>query len=77
MTMRDSFQISGPNGTHECLVLELLGPSVADYLDVHSRLPGTLAKTVVEQALLGLCFLHEHKVVHAGTVHCQRSYQQC
>ena len=80
MTMRDSFQISGPNGIHECLVLELLGPSVADYLDAHSsieRLPGTLAKTVVKQALLGLCFLHERNITHAGTVHCQRSYQQC
>ena len=80
MTMRDSFQISGPNGIHECLVLELLGPSVADYLDAHSsieRLPGTLAKTVVKQALLGLSFLHERNIAHAGTVHCQRSYQQC
>lgn len=69
MTMQDSFQISGPNGTHECLVLELLGPSVADLLDAHSgieRLPGTLAKTFAKQALLGLCVLHELKIAHAG-----------
>ncbi|KAF1358487.1 kinase-like protein, partial [Lizonia empirigonia] len=60
--------ISGPNGTHECLVLELLGPSVADLLDAHSgieRLPGTLAKTIAKQALLGLCVLHELKIAHA------------
>jgi serine/threonine-protein kinase SRPK3 len=69
MTMQDSFQISGPNGTHECLVLELLGPSVADLLDAHSgieRLPGTLAKTIAKQALFGLCVLHELKIAHAG-----------
>ena len=69
MSMQDSFQINGPNGTHECLVLELLGPSVADLLDTHSgieRLPGTLAKTIAKQALLGLCFLHEQKIAHAG-----------
>lgn len=69
ITMQNSFQISGPNGTHECLVLELLGPSVADILDTPSgieRLPGTLAKTIAKQALLGLCFLHEQKIAHAG-----------
>jgi len=69
MTMQDSFQISGPNGTHECLVLDLLGPSVADFVDAQSsteRLPGTLAKTIAKQALLGLCFLHEQKVAHVG-----------
>ena len=68
MTMQDSFQISGPNGNHKCLVLELLGPSVANFLDASGieRLPGTLAKTIANQALLGLCVLHELKIAHAG-----------
>jgi serine/threonine-protein kinase SRPK3 len=69
MALQDSFQISGPNGTHECLVLELLGPSVADLLDAHSgteRLSGTLAKTIAKQTLFGLCFLHEQEIAHAG-----------
>ena len=79
MRMMDSFHISGPNGTHECLVLELLGPSVADYLDAHcmERLPGTLAKTIAKQALFSLCFLHEQKIAHAGTLLCQHSYELC
>lgn len=71
MMMKDSFEISGPNGRHECLVLELLGPSVADYLDAHSldeRLPGVLAKRVVKQTLVGLAALHERGIAHAGTV---------
>jgi serine/threonine-protein kinase SRPK3 len=69
MRMHDSFQISGPNGTHDSLVLELLGPSVANILDADSgieRLPGTLARTIAKQTLLGLCFLHEQKITHAG-----------
>lgn len=69
MMMKDFFEISGPNGRHECLVLELLGPSVADYLDAHSvdeRLPGVLAKSVVKQTLLGLAFLHERGIAHGG-----------
>lgn len=67
--MKDFFEISGPNGRHECLVLEMLGPSVADYLDAHSldeRLPGELAKRVVKQTLLGLAFLHERGIAHGG-----------
>lgn len=67
--MKDSFEISGPNGKHECLVLEMLGPSVADYLDAHSldeRLPGELAKRVVKQTLLGLAFLHGRGIAHGG-----------
>jgi hypothetical protein len=74
MRIQDSFQISGPNGTHECLVLELLGPSVADILDADSRierLPGTLARTIAKQTLLGLCILHEQEITHAGILTCQ------
>lgn len=69
MMMKDFFEISGPNGRHECLVLEMLGPSVADYLDARSideRLPGELAKRVVKQTLLGLAFLHERGIAHGG-----------
>ena len=67
--MQDCFKISGPNGNHQCLVLELLGPSVADFLDTHciERLPGTLVKSIAKQALLGLCFLHHRKIAHGGT----------
>lgn len=78
MMMKDFFEISGPNGKHECLVLEFLGPSVADYLDAHSydeRLPGVLAKSVVKQTLLGLAFLHERGIAHGGMfMFCYRNH---
>lgn len=67
--MLDHFQLDGPNGTHSCVVLELLGPSVPDLLDARfrgGRLPGNLAKTIAKQALLGLDYLHEQKIGHGG-----------
>ncbi|CAO2652308.1 Nn.00g005910.m01.CDS01 [Neocucurbitaria sp. VM-36] len=71
VTMQDYFQVDGPNGTHDCLVLEILGPSVADLLDAQfcgERLPGNLAKRITKQALLGLCCLHDHGIGH-GDLH--------
>jgi serine/threonine-protein kinase SRPK3 len=70
MQLLDHFNIDGPNGKHECLVLEFLGPSISDVLDMRfndERLPGTLAKTSVQQALAGLAYLHKHKIGHGGT----------
>jgi len=66
----DHFHIEGPNGKHECLVLEFLGPSVTNILDMRfndERLPGTLAKTSVQQALVGLAYLHKYNIGHGGT----------
>jgi serine/threonine-protein kinase SRPK3 len=59
MQLLDHFDIEGPNGKHGCLVVEFLGPSVADVLSMRfndERLPATLAKTVVQQALGGLAY---------------------
>lgn len=77
MAMQDHFQLDGPNGIHNCLVLELLGPSVADLLDAYycnERLPGKLARNIAKQALLGLCYLHEQGIGHAGKLQF-RSFQ--
>jgi len=65
----DHFQLDGPNGTHSCVVLELLGPSVYDLLDARfhgERLPGKLAKNITKQALLGLDYLQQQKIGHGG-----------
>lgn len=66
----DHFELDGPNGNHECLVLELLGPSVPEVLDVRfvdNRLPAELAKKVARETLLGLDFLYQHGIGHGGT----------
>ena len=70
MQLLDHFQVEGPNGKHECLVLEVLGPSISDIVQDrfgYGRLPGRLAKTSVRHALTGLAYLHEHDIGHGGT----------
>ncbi|GAW26955.1 putative CMGC SRPK protein kinase [Rosellinia necatrix] len=71
MKIIDNFTLNGPNGTHQCMVLERLGPSISDVLDVRfadNRLPGALAKKVARQTLLGLDYLHQHGIGH-GDLH--------
>ncbi|KAJ5318810.1 uncharacterized protein N7506_011514 [Penicillium brevicompactum] len=67
--MLDHFHLKGPNGWHNCLVFELLGPNIPDIIDAHfshGRLPGKLAKGVAKQSLIGLRSLHQHNVGHGG-----------
>ncbi|KAF1821332.1 serine protein kinase [Dissoconium aciculare CBS 342.82] len=69
--MLDNFQCEGPNGRHNCLVLELLGPSVANLVRdkcVGDRLPGRLAKRFARSALEGLAALHQEGIAH-GDIH--------
>ncbi|KAH8194093.1 hypothetical protein TruAng_011743 [Truncatella angustata] len=69
--MIDYFTLVGPNGTHDCLVLELLGPSVADVVESYyrdDRLPAKLAKSFANQALQGLNVLTCHGIGH-GDLH--------
>ena len=64
--LHDEFQVSGPNGTHNCTVLELLGPEV---LKVQGRYllpsrPGFF--NVARQVLEGLSWLHDAGICHGG-----------
>ncbi|KAI9840330.1 MAG: hypothetical protein M1838_004120 [Thelocarpon superellum] len=76
----DHFSVEGPNGSHECLVLEPMGPmlSLLKSVDVigtpwwrageRSRylLPTWLSKDISRQILRGLSCLHRHGIVHGG-----------
>ncbi|PYI06038.1 serine protein kinase [Aspergillus sclerotiicarbonarius CBS 121057] len=67
----DDFRLEGPNGMHQCLVSEILGPSVSDIIDIHfpdGRLPGALAKNIAKQALHGIQTLHQRQIGH-GDLH--------
>lgn len=69
MRLLDHFDVEGPNGIHPCLVLEMLGPSVSDLVEgrfADGRLPGSLAKGVARQALMGLDALHRREIAHGG-----------
>lgn len=65
----DNFELKSPNGCHQCLVFELLGPNVPDTIDAHfpsGRLPGKLAKAIAKQSLIGLDVLHRSGIGHGG-----------
>ncbi|KAJ5179378.1 protein kinase [Penicillium capsulatum] len=65
----DHFDLKGPNGSHTCLVYELLGPNIPDTIDAHfpdGRLPGKLAKAIAKQSLIGLDSLHQQDIGHGG-----------
>lgn len=69
MQLLDSFQHNGPNGAHDCLVFELLGPSVASVVEKQctgDRLPGEVARKACKELGLALAVLHRQEIGHGG-----------
>ncbi|KAG6176214.1 hypothetical protein E4U36_008178 [Claviceps purpurea] len=69
--MLDHFTLVGPNGTHNCLVLELVGPNVEAFVNDHcpdGRLPSRLAKLFAKQTLQGIDYLAANNIGH-GDLH--------
>ena len=68
--MKHHFKHKGPNGTHTCIALEPLGPSIRE-IERQFRgtgLPQTLVKQIASQILLSLDFLHGScGIIHSGT----------
>jgi len=66
----DEFQIYGPNGNHQCIVTELLGPTISMTLEEYDlpsrRLSPKWAKGVTRQLLTTLGSLHQHGIAHGG-----------
>ncbi|KAL8718559.1 MAG: hypothetical protein Q9225_004318, partial [Loekoesia sp. 1 TL-2023] len=66
----DQFWIHGPNGHHQCLVTEVLGPTVSLMKEAtrHDLLPVKTARKISAQLTLGLAYIHACGVVH-GDLH--------
>ena len=69
----DHFSHKGPNGTHHCLVFELLGPTVGTVAgDIYAGGDDALdAQTILrmsKQILQALKFLHEVGYAHGGII---------
>ena len=66
----DSFIHQGPNGSHECLVFELLGPTldwvVADYGMSEDRLEPEIILEITKQLLRAVASLHKASYAHGG-----------
>ena len=70
----DNFLHRGPNGTHQCLVFELLGPTLdmvtsdySDYDDPELRLEPDTVLRLSQQLLNAVAFMHEAGYGHGGT----------
>lgn len=66
----DSFFHDGPNGIHQCLVFELLGPSVdrvlADYHEARDALDPETVFRMSTQLLTAVKFIHDAGMCHGG-----------
>lgn len=63
----DSFEHKGPNGTHVCMVFEVLGENLLGLIKKwnHRGIPMPLIKQITKQVLLGLDHLHrECGIIH-------------
>ena len=70
----DDFLHRGPNGTHQCLVFEFLGPTLdqvtsdySDYNDPELRLEPETVLRFSEQLLNAIAFVHKVGYGHGGT----------
>ncbi|KAF8433380.1 kinase-like domain-containing protein [Terfezia claveryi] len=82
LRLLDHFNHTGPNGTHLCLVTEVLGPCIGELLDPpwlkfgdSRRYPTTIVREISKQALLALQHIHSagiaHGDVYSGNLLCE------
>lgn len=67
-SLLDNFSIRGPNGSHSCLITEILGPSVSEVKESFDcdLLPLDIARKVTVQLALGLADIHSCGIIHGG-----------
>lgn len=66
MKLRDSFEIVVATETHVCLVVDVVGPSLAEELAPNMVLSLSDAKPYFYQLLLALQYAHAAGVIHTG-----------
>lgn len=66
----DSFELHGPNGAHQCLVMELLGQPMASLAEsfATNRLPGHIAWKVIKRIVQATAYVHRMGVIHGGEI---------
>lgn len=66
------FSVEGPNGGHNCLVTELLGPSLGSVHSLYGQLEQVLRPETIlrasRQLLQGIAFIHQAGLIHGGNV---------
>ena len=72
----DHFRHEGPNGTHVCMVFEVLGENLLGLIRRYENkgVPMHLVKQIAKQVLLGLDYMHKYcGVIHTGACRVLRS----
>lgn len=67
LDLLDSFRHTGPNGSHVCMVFEVLGENLLGLIKryQHRGVPQHIVKQIAKQVLLGLDYLHrECRIIH-------------
>ncbi|KAJ8127683.1 hypothetical protein O1611_g5953 [Lasiodiplodia mahajangana] len=67
LSLHDYFTIQGPNGSHSCLVLPLLGPSIKQVR--LSKVTMDVKRQAATQIVAGLAHLHRGGVCHSDLTH--------
>ena len=64
----DDFEHRGPNGTHVCLVFELMGETMRSFgaWFKESMIPYPVMRRFTIELVAALDFAHEHNVIHTG-----------
>ncbi|KAL3450420.1 kinase-like domain-containing protein [Aspergillus insuetus] len=62
----DSFEVSGPSGTHTCLIYQPCGMSFTEFQNSlpGNKLPKELVQRGIQPILVSLAFLHGNGVIH-------------
>ncbi|KAF5327327.1 hypothetical protein D9619_004016 [Psilocybe cf. subviscida] len=70
MRLFDHFLHTGPNGTHQCIVTELLGPTIdsAEEEGYFQGLTWSVRRTIIMQIVYAIRFLHGNNIAH-GDLH--------
>lgn len=75
----DHFRHKGPNGTHVCMVFEVLGENLLGLIKRHQNkgVPMTVCKQIAKQILLGLDYMHRCcGVIHTGQFHFEKPHRR-
>lgn len=66
----DSFEVTGPNGSHQCLLYMPLGMSYTDFLKKFPKkmFPKDLVQRSIQFLLVAIAYLYQCEVVHTGSL---------
>ena len=66
LALLDHFKVQGVNGEHDVLVLQVTGPHLEAMFDDDPAVIQQTIKSLMYQVALGVSFLHDCEVIHAG-----------